>query len=44
MRVQGTAGRRIKERDMMHQDQQKEVFNFLFTIFAIVYTILLVFI
>jgi len=44
MRARGTAGRRIKERVIMHQDQQKEVFNFLFTIFATVYIILLAFI
>ena len=36
--------RRIKERVMVHQEQQKEVFNILFTIFVTVYTILLAFI
>ena len=44
MRPQGMEGRRIKERVIMYQDQQKEVFNFLFTIFITVYIILLVFI
>ena len=44
MQVQSIAGRRIKERVIMHQDQQKEVFDFLFTIFTTVYIILLVFI
>jgi hypothetical protein len=37
-------GRRIKKRVIMHQDQQKEVFDFLFTIFIMVYIILLAFI
>ena len=38
------AGQRIKERVIIYQDQQKEVFNFFFTIFATVYIILLAFI
>ena len=44
MQAQGMVGWRIKERVIMHQDQQKEVFNFLFTIFTMVYIILLIFI
>jgi hypothetical protein len=44
MRVYSAVRRRIKERVMVHQEQQKEVFNILFTIFTIVYIILLTFI
>ena len=44
MRARYIARQRIKERVIVHQEQQKEVFNILFTIFITVYTILLAFI
>jgi hypothetical protein len=43
MRARSAVRRRIKERVMVHQERQKEVFNILFTIFITVYTILLTF-
>jgi hypothetical protein len=43
-RVYSVAGRRIKGRTVVHQEQQRKVFYILFTIFAIVYTIILAFI
>jgi len=44
MRVRSVARRRIKERTMVRQEQQRKVFYILFTIFATVYTIILAFI
>jgi len=44
MRVCSAVRRRIKERVIVHQERQKEVFNILFTIFIIVYIIILAFI
>ena len=44
MRARSAVRRRIKERVMVHQERQKEVFNILFTIFIIVYIIILAFI
>jgi len=44
MRVRSAARRRIKERTIVRQKQQKKVFYILFTIFATVYTIILAFI
>jgi hypothetical protein len=43
MRARSAVRRRIKERVIVHQERQKEVFNILFTIFTTVYTILLTF-
>jgi uncharacterized Tic20 family protein len=44
MRARSAIRRRIKERVMVYQERQKEVFNISFTIFTIVYIILLAFI
>jgi hypothetical protein len=44
MRARSAVRRRIKERVMVHQERQKEVFNISFTIFTTVYIILLAFI
>ena len=44
MRVRSTVRQRIKERVMVHQEQQKVVFNILFTVFITVYIILFIFI
>ena len=44
MRARCIARWRIKERVIVHQEQQKEVFNILFTVFITVYIILLTFI
>ena len=43
MRARSAVRRRIKERVIVHQERQKEVFNILFTIFITVYIILLAF-
>ena len=43
MRARSAVRQRIKERVIVHQEQQKEVFDILFTIFATVYIILLAF-
>ena len=43
MQVYSAVRWRIKGRVIVHQERQKEVFNISFTIFAIVYTILLTF-
>jgi len=42
--VRSAARRRIKERTMVRQEQQKKVFYILFTIFVMVYIIILAFI
>jgi len=42
--VRSTARRRIKERTIVRQKRQRKVFYISFTIFAIVYTIILAFI
>jgi len=44
MRVCSAARQRIKERTIVRQERQRKVFYILFTIFAIVYTIILAFI
>ena len=44
MRVYSIIRRRIKERTIVRQERQRKVFYILFTIFAIVYTIILIFI
>jgi hypothetical protein len=44
MQARSAVRQRIKERVIVYQKQQKEVFNILFTIFIIVYIILLAFI
>jgi hypothetical protein len=44
MRARSAVRWRIKERVIVHQERQKEVFNISFTIFITVYTILLTFI
>jgi len=44
MRVRSAARQRIKERTIVRQKRQRKVFCILFTIFATVYTIILVFI
>jgi len=44
MQVRSVARRRIKERTIVRQEQQRKVFCILFTIFATVYTIILAFI
>jgi uncharacterized membrane protein len=43
-RVYSVVGRRIKGRTMVYQEQQRKVFYILFTIFIIVYIIILAFI
>jgi hypothetical protein len=42
--VYSVAGRRIKERTIVHQERQRKVFYISFTIFATVYIIILAFI
>ena len=42
--VCSVAGRRIKGETVVHQERQRKVFCILFTIFAIVYIIILAFI